>query len=199
MKVTSASYVTSFTDVRKIDLIPLPSYAFIGRSNVGKSSLINHLLNRKKLVKTSSTPGKTQLINYFLINETFYFVDLPGYGFANVPVQVKNQWSRMIQDFLVYNRDLRLIVQLLDIRHKPSKEDIAFLGMVKQFDLPSIVVANKVDKVKKSQLATLRKNIRQILTLEKLPLTHSATKRIGRDEIWMEITSKLREQPLPGT
>ncbi|MBU2513028.1 ribosome biogenesis GTP-binding protein YihA/YsxC [bacterium] len=191
MKVTSADYIKSFTNVGAIDLKPLPSIAFIGRSNVGKSSLINHLLNRKKLVKTSSTPGKTQLINYFLINGEFYFVDLPGYGFANVPLSVKNSWSNMINDFLVKNRDLKLIIQLVDIRHKPSKEDFEFQVMVRQYDLPFLVIANKVDKVKKNQIQTFRKDLKQLFTLDSPPIIHSATKRIGQTDIWKEIDTRL--------
>ncbi len=191
MKVISADYIKSFTDVRTINLKPLPSIAFIGRSNVGKSSLINNLVNRKKLVKTSSTPGKTQLINYFLINGDYYFVDLPGYGFASVPVSVKKNWLKMINNFLVNNQDLELIIQLVDIRHKPSKEDFEFQVMVRQYDLPFLVVANKVDKIKKNQVQTSRRNLQQVFSLDELPITHSASKKIGQIDIWKEIDARL--------
>ena len=191
MKVISAEYVKSFPNVKSIDLEPIPSVAFIGRSNVGKSSLINHLLNRKKLVKTSSTPGKTQLINYFLINNSFYFVDLPGYGFASVPVSVKNSWVKMINDYLVYSQGLQLIVQLVDIRHKPSKDDLELQSLVKKHNRPTLVVANKVDKVKKSQVKSLREGIRKNLELNSLPIVHSTLKKIGHVDIWREIEERL--------
>ncbi len=193
MKVTSAEYIKSFVKIRDLDVQVLPSIAFIGRSNVGKSSLINHLLNRKKLVKTSSTPGKTQLINYFLINKSFYFVDLPGYGFANVPVDVKSSWMKMIYDFLEHCPDLRLIVQLVDIRHKPSKEDIEFQKLLKVNQHPFLVVANKADKLKKNAIPKAIKEIKFVLGLDFPPTIHSAPKKTGGQEIWQTINSYLME------
>jgi GTP-binding protein len=184
IKIISAEYIKSFTRVQELDLEALAAIAFIGRSNVGKSSLINSLLNRKKLVKTSSTPGNTQLINYFLINRQFYFIDLPGYGFAKVPIEVKHRWQRMISDFLLHCPNLRMIVQLVDIRHKPSGEDIAFQHLVKDTEIPCLVVANKADKLKKSQVGKAKKDIKQQLNLGLAPLTHSALKKTGRAEIW---------------
>jgi len=191
MKIISSEYVKSFTQIRHFDLPVLPAIAFIGRSNVGKSSLINHLLNRKKLVKTSSTPGKTQLLNYFLINQSFYFVDLPGYGFANVPIQVKESWQKVIADFIVRSPELYLTVQLVDARHKPSKEDIAFRKMAVNSNLNSIVVANKIDKVKKSQIQKLSKQIQSVLELNQSPLFHSSLKKIGKEKIWNIISGCL--------
>ena len=191
VKIVSAEYIKSFTRVQELDLEALPAIAFIGRSNVGKSSLINSLLNRKKLVKTSSTPGKTQLINYFLINGQFYFIDLPGYGFAKVPADVKNQWQKMITDFLVHCPNLRMIVQLVDIRHKPSSEDKAFQYLVKDTEIPCLVVANKEDKLKKNQIGKAKKEIRQVLDLNAAPLTHSALKKTGRVEIWKVLADKI--------
>ncbi len=184
VKIVTAEYIKSFTRVQELDLEALPAIAFIGRSNVGKSSLINSLLNRKKLVKTSSTPGKTQLINYFLINNRFYFIDLPGYGFAKVPTNVKNQWQKMITDFLIYCPNLRMIVQLVDIRHKPSSEDKSFQQLVRESEIPCLVIANKEDKLKKNQIGKAKKEIRQVLRLSTAPLTHSAPKKTGRNEIW---------------
>ncbi len=194
IKIVSAEYVKSFTRVQNFDLKSLPSIAFIGRSNVGKSSLINSLLNRKKLVKTSSTPGKTQLINYFLINQQFYFIDLPGYGFAKVPASVKDQWQKMITDFLLYCPDLRMIVQLVDIRHKPSGGDKAFQILAKKTEIPCLVVANKEDKLKKNQAANAKKEIKQLLNLGSFPLSHSALKKSGRDEIW-KVLGEMIEIP----
>ncbi|PCI24975.1 MAG: YihA family ribosome biogenesis GTP-binding protein [SAR324 cluster bacterium] len=188
MKITSAEYITSFPRITEFDLTPLPSIAFIGRSNVGKSSLINHLVNRKKLVKTSSTPGKTQLINYFLINEQFYFVDLPGYGFANVPVKVKNSWRGMIEEFLLTCPQLALIVQLVDIRHKPSREDVEFQELLRRYKLTNLVIANKADKIKKNQIQKSQKIIKEILGVRSKPIVHSALKKIGHQEIWNQFT-----------
>jgi GTP-binding protein len=187
MNIISAEYVKSFPAIRGFDLPELPVIAFIGRSNVGKSSLINNLLNRKKLVKTSSTPGKTQLLNFFLINKQFYFVDLPGYGFANVPVKVKIGWLAMIQDFLYQYPQLKLIVQLLDIRHNPSNEDLEFSRLLAESQLPSLIVANKSDKVKRSMLKKSLVNIQNRLGLDEIPLMHSALKKTGKEEIWKEL------------
>ena len=194
VKIVSAEYVKSFTRVQELDLEALPAIAFIGRSNVGKSSLINSLLNRKKLVKTSSTPGKTQLINYFLINNRFYFIDLPGYGFAKVPTDVKNQWQKMIIDFLVYCPNLRMIVQLVDIRHKPSGEDKAIQYLVKDTEIPCLVVANKEDKLKKNQIGKAKKEIKKILDLNSTLLTHSAPKKTGRSDIWKELKGMIEQE-----
>ncbi|MDH5559927.1 MAG: ribosome biogenesis GTP-binding protein YihA/YsxC [Deltaproteobacteria bacterium] len=183
MNIISANYVTSFNDIRNFDIEPLPSIAFIGRSNVGKSSLMNHLLDRKSLVKTSSTPGKTQTINYFLINGFFYFVDLPGYGFTHAPVSVKKSWRQMIEAFLEKKPFLQLIVQLVDIRHEPSKEDIVFQQLLKVNQIPNILVANKADKLKKSQFDRQIKLIIKTLELTTPPVIHSASKKIGREEL----------------
>lgn len=171
---------------------PLPSIAFIGRSNVGKSSMINHLLQRKSLVKTSSTPGKTQLLNYFLINQQFYFIDLPGYGFAKVPLQVKKQWQQRIEEFLFQCPELKLIVQLVDARHNPSKEDIQFFQLASQSPTPLLVIANKVDKLKRSQLQKAKKTIKTDLGLKGEPLFHSAQDKTGRDEIWEQLNQSLQ-------
>ncbi len=187
MNIISAEYVKSFTAIQGFDLPVLPVIAFIGRSNVGKSSLINNLLTRKKLVKTSSTPGKTQLLNFFLINKQFYFVDLPGYGFANVPTKVKTGWLAMIQDFLYQYPQLKLIVQLVDIRHNPSNEDLEFSHLLAESQLPSLVVANKSDKVKRSMLKKSLVNIQNRLDLDGTPLMHSALKKTGKEAIWKEL------------
>lgn len=191
MKIVSANYVKSFRRVQDLDLQPLPSVAFIGRSNVGKSSLINSLLNRKKLVKTSATPGKTQLINYFIINQCFYFIDLPGYGFAKVPKEVKTTWQKMISDFLMRCPELRAIVQLLDCRHKPSGEDYAFQKMVKQSNKPCLIIANKADKLKKNRLSQSLRLIRQEMALHQLPLVHSMPEKRGIEEIWQKLAGYL--------
>lgn len=191
MIIKSAEYVKSLPDIKQLDITPLPGIAFVGRSNVGKSSLINHLLNRRNLVKTSSTPGKTQLINFFIINKEFYFIDLPGYGFANVPVKVKNSWTDMIQRFLFSYTNLKTIVQLVDIRHKPSNGDIAFQKMLQAGNLDYTIIANKVDKVKKNQVPKALKTIQQTLSTTQKPILHSSLKKIGKVEIWNVLDKKL--------
>ena len=191
MIIKSAEYVKSLPDIKQLDIPPLPGIAFVGRSNVGKSSLINHLLNRRNLVKTSSTPGKTQLINFFIINKEFYFIDLPGYGFANVPAKVKNSWIEMIQSFLFSYSNLKTIVQLVDIRHKPSSDDIAFQKMLQAGNLDNTIIANKVDKVKKNQVPKALKTIQQTLSVSQKPILHSALKKIGKVEIWNVLAEKL--------
>jgi GTP-binding protein len=191
MKILSAEYCTSYKSIRDFNLEEKPSVAFIGRSNVGKSSLINHLLNRKKLVKTSSNPGKTQLLNYFLINENCYFIDLPGYGFANVPQKIKKSWQEMIDTFIWQAPQLVLVVQLVDLRHKPSREDIKFQKLLKACSISNLVIANKADKLKKNQLIKSLKIVSEALLLEQKPLLHSALKKTGRSEILTAIQKQL--------
>ena len=191
MKITSSEYVKSFANIRSIDIPILPGIAFAGRSNVGKSSLINHLLNRKKLVKTSSTPGKTQLLNFFLINRAFYFIDLPGYGFAHVPVKVKENWMGMVHGFLFNYPDLRVVIQLLDIRHKPSRDDVAFQKLLASGNIPNLVIANKVDKMKKNQIRKSNTLIEKTLHLNRTPIFHSTLQKIGQSQILQEIQAYL--------
>lgn len=193
MKVSSSDYVKSYISVQDIESQNYPAIAFIGRSNVGKSSLINHLLNRKNLVKTSSTPGKTQLINFFLINNSCHFVDLPGYGYANVPVAVKRSWQQMIMDFLLNYNKLKLIIQLTDIRHPPSQHDIEFQKFLKFNQLPTLTIANKCDKLKKSRLQQALANTKKTLDLDNSPIPHSALKKIGKTDIWNCIDDHLRD------
>lgn len=192
MKIVSAEYVKSFVDPNKINVASLPSIAFIGRSNVGKSSLINHLLNKKKLVKTSSTPGKTQMINYFLVNGLFHFVDLPGYGYAKVPERVRDQWFGMITEFLLRDVNLKLVVLIVDARRPPTKDDSAFHSLLKDNTIPTLVVANKVDKLKRSQLPISHRQIIKTLEPDTSPVSHSSLKRIGRDEIWKHLNIAIK-------
>lgn len=182
MKIHTAEFVKGLLRWEDFDMPPLPQVAFIGRSNVGKSSLINHLLNRKKLVKTSGTPGKTQMLNFFLINESFYLVDLPGYGFA-APRGVRDSWRAMIYGYLLNCPDLHLIFQLVDIRHEPSKEDRSFCQSLMDAKLPYQLVANKSDKLGNNQVAKQIKIIKKILNQKDSPLAHSSTEKTGKAEL----------------
>lgn len=147
MKVTSAEFLKAAVDIKGWPKDGLPQVAFAGRSNVGKSSLINNLVNRKGLVKTSGTPGKTREINFFTINSGFYFVDLPGFGYARVPGRVQSDWGPMIEEYLLGSRELRLVVFLLDIRHEPGNYDMVMNRYLKENNIPAAYVATKADKI----------------------------------------------------
>lgn len=153
MHVQSVSFVTSAPSLASCPPAGLPEIAFAGRSNVGKSSLINCLVNRKGLVRTSSTPGRTQLLNFFSVNEEFYLVDLPGYGFARAPRSVREQWQPMVHGYLKGRSCLRAVVWLLDVRRDPSPEDLQFLDWLEESAIPTIPVVTKVDKVSRNELS----------------------------------------------
>ena len=147
MEIKSASFVTSLAQYREASPIILPQLAVVGKSNVGKSSLINALCNRRKLCKTSATPGKTRLINVFLINEAFHLVDLPGYGFAKVDKKEKERWGAMMDGYFQQSTLLAHVLLLVDIRHDPTQDDIAMAQYFRQMDIPFTVVATKADKI----------------------------------------------------
>ncbi|MFB5191084.1 ribosome biogenesis GTP-binding protein YihA/YsxC [Alicyclobacillus fastidiosus] len=171
----------------------LPEFAFIGRSNVGKSTLLNRLLNRKNLARVSSQPGKTRQINFFAINEQFRFVDLPGYGYAAVSKRERSEFASMIDKYLLEREPLCRIVQLVDIRHEPSKDDVAVHEGLAQLDVPLVVVATKLDKIGKSQVPSHVKKIRQTLQANVPIYPVSAEKRLGLDELWALFESDLAE------
>lgn len=163
-----------------------PEVAFAGKSNVGKSSLINALMNRKALARTSSQPGKTQTINYYNINDAIYYVDLPGYGYANANENVKAKWGKMIEDYLHQSGQLRAVFLLIDIRHKPSENDCIMYDWVCNNGYAPIIIATKLDKIKRSQVAKQVKLIKETLQVEKgtVVIPFSATSKQGRDEIY---------------
>jgi GTP-binding protein len=168
-------------------------FAFVGRSNVGKSSLINSLTNRKKLAKTSKTPGRTQLINYFLINEDTYFVDLPGYGFAKVPMAVKENWGTIIGDYLSSDRK-KLVFVLLDIRRVPSGEDMEMLEWLAHYEVPYTIIFTKTDKLSNNEKFKQLKAIRKKLVFDNDDvLFYSALKCIGREELLEYIEEEIEE------
>lgn len=186
MKVTSAEFVKSAFERSHWVIDGRPEIAFLGRSNVGKSSLINSLLLRKGLARTSNTPGRTQSINFFLINDSFYFADLPGYGYARVSKTMRADWGKMAEEYLSDRQELALCVQLIDSRHAPTSLDIQLNEWLKHNEKPFIVVATKSDKSSKTELAKSLKLAKATLTDSRI-LTYSATKALGRDEVWGEI------------
>lgn len=169
----------------------LDEVAFAGKSNVGKSSLINALMNRKALARTSSQPGKTQTINFYNINDALYLVDLPGYGYANANVEIKAKWGQMIENYLHTSKRLRAVFLLIDIRHEPSENDrMMYEWMVHQGYAP-IIIATKADKLKRSQLERHVQVIRQVLDMEPgtIVIPFSAETKQGREEIWELVES----------
>ena len=194
MKIRSAEFILSASSPWQFPPPTLPEIAFAGRSNVGKSTLINSLLNRKKLVKTSSTPGKTQLINFFKINDKFHFVDLPGYGFAKVPENVRKQWQRLIESYLQERESLRNVVLIVDSRHGPTKQDRQLKEWLDYYERPVLIVASKVDKLRRGQIQKNLKIIRQDLALDTTPLAHSSLEKGRREEIWKNLSPWLEEE-----
>ena len=167
----------------------LMEFAFAGKSNVGKSSLINGLMNRKSLARTSSKPGKTQTINYYNINEQMYFVDLPGYGYATANENVKAQWGKLIEDYLHQSKMIRAVFLLVDIRHAPSENDRIMYDWIVKRGYQPIIIATKSDKVKRSQIAKQKKLIRDTLQIgnDTIVIPYSSLSKQGREEIYAVI------------
>lgn len=170
-----------------------PEFAFAGKSNVGKSSLINALMNRKSYARISSEPGKTQTINYYNINDAFYYVDLPGYGYAKVSEQTKQKWGRMIENYLHNSNQLRCVFLLVDIRHEPSANDKMMYEWIINQGFEPVVIATKADKLKRSQLPKQLKLVRTGLEMKKesILFPFSAETKQGREEIWAYIEAQL--------
>lgn len=167
----------------------VPEVAFAGKSNVGKSSLINGLLNRKALARTSSQPGKTQTINFYKVNQMLYLVDLPGYGYAKASEEIRNQWGRMVERYLHCSKQLKAVFLLVDIRHAPSANDKQMYHWILSQGYEPIIIATKLDKIKRSQVSKQLKLLKEELSLTsgtKL-LPFSAQTKQGREEIWNEI------------
>lgn len=164
----------------------IPEIAFAGKSNVGKSSLINGLMNRKSLARTSAQPGKTQTINFYNVNDTVFLVDLPGYGYAKVSQAIKEKWGKMIERYLNTSKQLRAVFLLIDIRHEPSANDINMYDWIISNGYNPIIIATKADKLKRSQLAKHVKQIKVGLNVvENTPIIpYSAVTKQGRDEVW---------------
>jgi GTP-binding protein len=199
MKITSAEFISSFADVAKCPPPDKPEFAFIGRSNVGKSSLINMLTNSKKLAKTSVTPGKTQTINHFLINNSWYLVDLPGYGYASVSKSTREGFGKMIEDFVLKRKNISCLFVLIDARLEPQANDLNFIQWAGSKEVPLALVFTKIDKLKRNEL---QKNLKQY---EKTLLTHweelptiiltSSVKKDGKDQLLLLIEEAMKNNP----
>lgn len=187
MQIKNARFIVSSPDYQKCPKPEFPEFAFIGRSNVGKSSLINMLTDRKNLAKTSNTPGKTQLINHFIINENWYLVDLPGYGFAKISKSIRKKWEGMIQNYLLHRTNLLSTFILIDSRLEPQKIDLEFISWMGEKGKPFVLLFTKTDKLSKTKLAINIEKYKNVLLeqWEELPvsiLTSAKTSR-GKEEI----------------
>ena len=193
MKIERADFVKSANRPDQYPADRRPEIAFVGRSNVGKSSLMNVLLGRKGLAKTSSTPGKTQMVNFFDVNGKVYFVDLPGYGFAKVPPSVKEEWGKVMTAYLREREHLGLVIHLVDARHKPTALDLDMLELLDAAEVPTLVVATKADKLKRGALNQSLRTIRATLELddEALILPVSSQTRDGIKDLWEVIDDVL--------
>ncbi len=193
MKIRTTEFVISAVKPEQYPEGALPEIALAGRSNVGKSSLINRLIQRKNLARTSGQPGKTQTLNYYLINGEMYFVDLPGYGFARVSQEQRKAWGKMIEKYLTEREHLRAVLHLIDIRHPPSAEDVMMSDWLRHIGIETCVVTTKADKIPKGKRPQHVKIIREKLQLAKdHPLVvFSSEEGLGKDELWSWIETKL--------
>lgn len=195
MVIKQVSLETVCGITSKLPETQLPEVAFAGKSNVGKSSLINALMNRKSLARTSSQPGKTQTINFYNINDALYFVDLPGYGYAKANEAVKAQWGKMVERYLHKSKQLRQVFLLVDIRHAPSGNDCIMYDWIMNCGYQPVIIATKLDKIKRSQVQSQLKQIRSTLGMsgDGIIIPFSAETKQGRDEIYVLLDAFLEE------
>ncbi|MBB3131797.1 GTP-binding protein [Paenibacillus rhizosphaerae] len=202
MKVTNAEFIISAVGPDQYPEDALPEIALAGRSNVGKSSLINRMINRKNLARTSSTPGKTQHMNYYRINEGLYFVDFPGYGYAKVSKTQRAAWGKMIEKYMLERQTLKLVLMVVDLRHPPTKDDVMMYDWLKHYDIPICVVATKADKIPKSRWPKHVKQMKDSLLLRSndLFVMFSSELGVGKEELWSVIQSFIEngDSPLSG-
>ena len=186
MVIKSVNLETVCGITSKLPVNTLPEIAFAGKSNVGKSSLINALVNRKSYARTSSEPGKTQTINFYNVNEALYYVDLPGYGYAKVSMENREKWGKMIEKYLHQSKQLKLVFLLVDIRHEPSANDIQMYEWICYQGFRPVIIATKADKLGRTQIAKQCNVIKKTLGMKKedMLIPFSAVSKQGRDEIW---------------
>jgi GTP-binding protein len=199
MKITSAEFVKSAFDESQWARARVPEVAFLGRSNVGKSSLINSLLGVKGLARTSSTPGRTQAINFFLINRSFHFVDLPGYGYARVSKAVRESWGEFVTDYLAKREQLVLSIQIVDSRHDPTQLDLQLREWLAVNAKPRLTVATKADKLSNNELQKNLRRAREILDAPQSGevVAYSALTGLGRERVWRAISDALTVSQSP--
>ena len=193
MKITSAEFIKSAVWPPQYPPATMPEIAFVGRSNVGKSSLMNTLVGRKQLAKTSQTPGRTQLINFFAVNKSMSFVDLPGYGFAKVSRSVKKDWGDMIEAYLRERQNLAMVIFILDIRRDPSDDDLSLRDWLEYYRIPFTAVLTKSDKLSNNQAIGRKRIIEKLLgaDTEKKTMLFSAKTQKGREDLWKIIENHL--------
>lgn len=187
MKVIKSEYLLSAAWENQWPEASVPEIVLAGRSNVGKSSLINTMLNRKALAKVSANPGKTRTLNFFNVNDVMRFVDVPGYGFANVSEEMKKQFSDTVDTYLAKRETLNGVILIVDYRHKPTKDDVAMYEYIKYYDLPVVVVATKMDKLKKSEIRKNEKLIKETLQFDEEHdyfVRFSSFDKTGVEELW---------------
>ncbi|RXI98447.1 YihA family ribosome biogenesis GTP-binding protein [Anaerobacillus alkaliphilus] len=193
MKVTQSDIVISAVKPEQYPATGYPEVALAGRSNVGKSSFINKMINRKNLARTSSRPGKTQTLNFYVINEMMYFVDVPGYGFAKVSKSERDAWGRMIETYITNRDTLKAVIQLIDIRHEPTKDDISMYEWLKHFEIPVIIIATKADKIPKGKWQKHEKVIKEKLNKDPNDpiVVFSSETGYGKEKAWSTMESYL--------
>ncbi|MBY6051010.1 ribosome biogenesis GTP-binding protein YihA/YsxC [Cytobacillus firmus] len=193
MKVTSSEIVISAVKPDQYPESDLPEFALAGRSNVGKSSFINKMLNRRGLARISSKPGKTQTLNFYLINEILHFVDVPGYGYAKVSKKEREAWGKMIETYLTNREQLKAVVLIVDLRHPPTSDDIMMYNFLKHYEIPCVVIATKADKIPKSKWQKHMKITKETLDIDPNDqiIMFSSETGYGKDQAWSALKSYM--------
>ena len=195
MKIKNVEMVMSAVSKAQYPSEGLPQIAFVGRSNVGKSSLINTLLGRRKIARVSQTPGKTRTINFYEVNKEFYFTDLPGYGYAKLSKQEKSGWGQIMVEYFIHSRDLKHVFVLVDIRHTPKPEDVSMVDYVRYYNIPLSIIATKADKLTRSNQMRAIQDISKTLKVSKEDIFMiSSLKKTGQEEVLEEVEKILAEQ-----
>lgn len=191
MKVVSAEFIKSATEPSQYPEGKLPEVAFVGRSNVGKSSLINTIIHRKNLARTSSTPGCTRLINFFKVNDQISLADLPGYGYAKVPESSRREWGPMVEKYFKQRKSLKCVILIIDVRRSPSEKDIDLIHWLHNYKIIPLIILTKTDKISKSRAKMRQHQIKEILGLTMDPILFSARTGEGKDTIWGAIQNSF--------